>query len=80
MDIQKIEAALALAGSIALGLPAVLRSLEAFFAIIPGAQPDKALDSVRAFSEKLADIISKLYPSKPADAQAQAAQPQQPQK
>jgi len=65
MDFAKIQAILVIVGAVALGLPALLRALEAFFALIPGEQPDKALAAVRGFSEKVADVIGKILPSKP---------------
>ena len=51
--------AIALSGLIlaAIGL---VNALIAFFAIIPGEQPEKALKGVAAFFQKLADFVSKF--------------------
>ncbi|NJO18769.1 MAG: hypothetical protein HC838_00085 [Spirulinaceae cyanobacterium RM2_2_10] len=65
MDLEKMQMILSIVGAVALGLPVMLRAMEAFFALVPGDQPDKALASVRTLSEKIAEFIAKVYPSKP---------------
>lgn len=65
MNMENIQNILMVIGAVVMGLPVLLRALEAFFAIIPGEQPDKALAAVRGVSEKIADGIGKLFPKKP---------------
>lgn len=59
---SKIMMILSVIGAVLVGLPAVLRALEAIFILIPGDEPDKMLAKLRAGSEKIADLLSKLYP------------------
>lgn len=62
MDVQKLMNILSIAGAVAVGLPAVLHALKLFFMLIPGDQPDKAIDFVEGISEKIASVVVKFYP------------------
>lgn len=63
--IQSLISILAVVGAIVVAVPAVLRALEAIFKIIPGSQPDLALERVRVVSEKIAEVVAKLLPKLP---------------
>lgn len=70
MDVQKfVEVAmmvLAVAGGVALGLPALLQALVLFFKLVPGEQPDAFLEKkLLPFCEKVAEFVKKFYPQAP---------------
>lgn len=79
MELQKIWHLLGIAGAVALGLPAILRAIETAMVVVikifegvSGEEPEKslgkfalALAKVRALSEKVADLIGKLFPKSP---------------
>lgn len=66
MDLQKAMEILSYIGAVAVGMPVMLHALVVFFKLIPGDQPDKVLDQIQGFSQKFADLVSKIYPQKPA--------------
>lgn len=65
MDLQKVLNVLSLVGAVALALPALLHALLAFLKLVPGDMPDKLVEKVLVWSEKLASLVSKVYPKAP---------------
>lgn len=64
-NVQRLLAVLSVVGGVVIAIPAVLRALEAVFKLIPGENPDKALEKVRIVSEKIAEVVAKLLPKLP---------------
>lgn len=64
MDLQKLQAILAVAGAILLGLPALLHALRLFLKLIPGDPGDAMVGKLEDLSMKFADLIGKLFPQK----------------
>lgn len=69
---EKIQLVLAIVGGVLIGLPAFLRGLLVICKAIPGDQPDAIIEKILSISEKIADVISKLYPSAPKPAEPKA--------
>lgn len=64
LDLSKYINILATIGSIAVGLPLLLRAIHAFLLVIPGNQGEAALEKFLAMSEKLAELVTKFFPKK----------------
>lgn len=65
--IEMIKNILMIAGGVAMGLPALLHAVVLFLKLIPGEQPEKFIEgSLLPASEKLADIIGKVFPKSKA--------------
>lgn len=64
LDLTKYINALAVIGGIAVGLPAMLQALVVFFKLIPGDQPDKILEKLLSMSQKLSELVVKVFPKK----------------
>jgi hypothetical protein len=62
LDLSKYINFLAGIGAVALGLPALLQAMVVFFKIIPGQQPDKILEKMLTISEKVSEVVGKVFP------------------
>ena len=61
MDIvSQIPEYLKVVGAVAVGLPALLAALIAFFMLIPGEQPEKALKGALGIVQKIVAVIEKF--------------------
>ncbi len=60
MDLVKAQEILSLVGAVAIGLPALLSALIAFFVLVPGAQPEKFLQGMLDKVQKVVDVIAKF--------------------
>ena len=59
---EQAQGTLAVIGAVAVGLPALLHALVLFFKLIPGDSPDKFLEKLLAGSQKVADLVGKVFP------------------
>lgn len=57
MDMTQIQQYLAIAGAVAIAIPALLSAALGIALVVPGDQPDKALEAALAWSEKAVDFI-----------------------
>lgn len=60
MDLSKYADMLSMVGMIAIGLPALLAALIAFFMLIPGEQPEKSLQWIKDKMQPVIDLIAKF--------------------
>lgn len=60
MDLELIKNILMVAGGIALGLPAFLSALVAFFMLIPGEHPEDWIKKIIPYVEKISEVVGKF--------------------
>lgn len=60
MSIVAIQNALMIIGGIAIGLPALLAALSAFFILVPGPHPEDWIEAVIPTIKKISDFIAQF--------------------
>lgn len=60
MDLEKVALVWGIVGKVAIGLPALVSALIAFFALIPGEQPEKFLQGFLDKLQSIVDVIAKI--------------------
>lgn len=63
-DVSKYLNVLTTIGAVAVGLPLLLRAVHAFLLLIPGNQGEAAVEKLLSLSEKLAQLVVKVFPKK----------------